>query len=313
MTGGAPIGTALILAAGQGSRMGGLGAHVPKALLPVLGRPLIVRHLEKLARQGIGRAVIVVGHLGEQVRAALAAHPVPGIEVAFREQPERLGLGHAVLQAEDALAGDDFVLILGDIDYAARDGALFAMPPGADALVAVKEEPDDAAIRRNFSVELAEGRRIARVVEKPVHLPNRMKGTGQYAFTAALHDAIRATPRSALKNEYELTDAIQTLIDGGRAVLAVDTITWDVNLTVPGDLLACNLRHLRESGRRCVLESPLPEGAHVEESVIGRGVRFDGAAVLKRCVVLDGSRIAAGADLRDCIVSPEGIWRTADG
>lgn len=313
MTDPAPIGTALILAAGQGSRMGALGAHHPKAALPVLGTPLIVRHLRRLAENGVRRAVVVVGHLGEAIRAAVAAHPVPGLEVAFREQAERLGLGHAVLHAEDALGGEPFVLILGDIDYAMRGAALFALPPGVDALVAVKHEPDDDAIRRNFSVELAGGRRIARVVEKPVHLPNRLKGTGQYAFSPAIHDAIRATPRSALKNEHELTDAIQTLIDRGGTALAVDTVTWDVNLTVPADLLACNLHHLREGGHDCLAEDSLPGGVQATESVVGCGVRFDGRAELRRVVVLDGSRIAAGAMLEDCVVSPNGIWRTGDG
>ena len=62
---------AMILAAGRGERLRPLTDHTPKPLLPVMGKALIVRHIEALGRAGIRRLVINLGHLGGQIRACL--------------------------------------------------------------------------------------------------------------------------------------------------------------------------------------------------------------------------------------------------
>lgn len=313
MTDTGSVEVAVILAAGQGSRMGGLGRVVPKALMPVLDRPLLIAHLDLLARNGVRHACIVIGHLGDDVRAAVAAHPVPGIGVSFHVQAERRGLGHAVLKAEDAVAGHAFVLILADIAFTMDDELrLFRMGDGMAGLVAVRTETDVDAIRRNFSVVHDADGRISRVVEKPVHLPNWLKGTGQYAFSPALFDAIRNTPPSALRGEIELTDAIQTLIDGRQPVHVLDAIGWDMNLTTPDDVIACNRHYLSRNGMDVLLGTPLPAGSRSSACVVGTDVRFGGPVMLERCVVLDGADVAAGAELRDCVVTTEGVWRSRD-
>ena len=306
---GRKIETALILAAGNGTRLGNLGRSIPKALLPVINRPLLVRHLEVLAAQGVRDVHVVIGHLGQMIKDAVAAHPIDGLTIHFHVQEERLGLGHAVMQAEAALSETPFVLILADIAFSLiNPDQLFSLPEGVVGRVAVKEEEDVAPIRLNFSVIHDGAGRISKVIEKPQDPPNMLKGTGQYSFDPTIFEAIRNTPRSALRNEYELTDAIQTLIDMGRPVELAQSIAWDLNLTFPKDVLACNLHFRSDAPDRDCMASELPEGSRITNSVVAPRVTADGPVILSNCVILEGSRLAGDTPLRDVIVSPYGCW-----
>src|SRR6185295_11537659 len=93
--------TAVILAAGEGKRM---RSRQPKVLHPMCGRPLIAYPL-RLARALADRVVLVVGKQADDVRAAA------GADVRTVEQSERLGTGHAVLQAK-AECGDGTIVVL---------------------------------------------------------------------------------------------------------------------------------------------------------------------------------------------------------
>ena len=77
-------------------------------------------------------------------------------------------------------------------------------PQGEGAVLAVKDEPDPAAIRKNFAVIQDERQRVTRVIEKPRASPNRLKGVGLYLFDLTVFDAIRRTPRTAMRDEYEI-------------------------------------------------------------------------------------------------------------
>ncbi|MDZ7784577.1 MAG: sugar phosphate nucleotidyltransferase [Halioglobus sp.] len=105
------------------------------------------------------------------------------------------------------------------------------------------------AIRRNYSVRMDDSDRVTRVVEKPRHVSNRLKGVGLYLFDLTIFDAIRRTPRTAMRDEYEITEAIQVLIDDGEYVSAADAVHDDINLTYPIDVLRVNLV-LREGQSR---------------------------------------------------------------
>ena len=84
--------------------------------------------------------------------------------------------------------------------------------------MATKEESDPEVIRRNFSLNLREDGTVARVIEKPRYTSNHLKGVGLYLFDTAIFDAVRRTPRTAMRDEYELTDSIQVFIDDGHPV-----------------------------------------------------------------------------------------------
>ena len=296
----------VILAAGGGSRMGPLAAHWPKALLPVANESLLARHLQTMADLGVCEVFIVVGHLGHAIRDAVAAMDLP-VVVHFIEQHEREGLAHAVAMLEGPVSGP-FVLLLSDIymEYGPLAPLRNRFQDGG-AVLAVREEDDPGAVRRNFSVTSDDIGRVQRVVEKPVDITSMRKGCGLYLFSPTIFDAIQRTPRSPLRNEFELTDAIQTLIDDGAPVYDAPVVTWDVNVTTPEDLIRCNVHALRAMGET-TLTGPgctVAPGATLHETVLGENVHVATSCHLQRCVVLPGTTIETPGDYRDRVLYTE--------
>jgi NDP-sugar pyrophosphorylase family protein len=101
--------TGVIPAAGKATRMGELGASLPKALIEIEGRTLLERSIETLKMLGVSRIVVVVGHLGEKIVEFVSDR---GVEVAYQER--QLGLAHAIATAN---VDDDFVVLCPDNIY----------------------------------------------------------------------------------------------------------------------------------------------------------------------------------------------------
>ena len=137
--------------------------------------------------------------------------------------------------------------MLGDIFYVSdRLHEIFAAARarGAAYVLAAKQKSDLDVIRRNFaSVPRPDGL-VGRVIEKPRYSPNRLKGVGVYLFDLPIFDTIRRTPRTARRDDYEITNAIQILIEGGYPVAIAEVVAQDLNLTYPADVLQCNLESL---------------------------------------------------------------------
>lgn len=295
---------AVILAAGSGTRMGLVGERIPKPMLPVCNRPLIRWHLECLRDAGIRRVWIVIGHLGHQIIRHVAEQPVRGLTIEYAEQQQRLGIAHAVGRL-DAVLDEPFLLLLGDVAFEAPrlQEDLLNLPEGVGALLAVKEEPDIAAIRKNFSVHLDGAARVVRVEEKPRHPVNRLKGCGLYVFTPDIFSAIRRTPRTAARDEYEITDSIQLFIEAGHQVQARNVVTWDANLTTPHDLLACNRHHLARHGTLEMLGHGirLHDGARIVDSVVGDGATVEHPIEIRRSLLLPGATVRTRQPLFDAV------------
>ena len=105
----------MILAAGRGERMRPLTDHCPKPLLEVGGRPLIVWHLERLARAGITRVVINHAHLGAVLESALGDGGRWGVRIDWSPEPEALETAGGIANALPLLGTDPFLVINGDV------------------------------------------------------------------------------------------------------------------------------------------------------------------------------------------------------
>ncbi len=281
----------VILAAGKGTRIRPLSEHLPKPLLPILGKPLLQWQIEAMHDLGIRDVVIVIGHLGHHVVREFGDGRRLGVNLTYVEQEEMLGIAHAVAQLVPHV-DRPFLLFLGDIFFETEDLSsmleLFARPD-VHGVLAVKREPNVDAIRRNFTVELDAAGFVRRVIEKPRNPATDLKGCGLYLFDESMFDAIRRTPRTALRDEYELTEAIQIFIDGGAGVVPAPVVQSDLNLSSGSDLLDINLHVMRKAGR----ENWIAEDALVEEG-----------AVLDRVVVMAGARVPHDARLEECLVMP---------
>jgi glucose-1-phosphate thymidylyltransferase len=282
----------VILAAGKGTRMRPFSEHWPKPILPLGGKPLIAHQLEMMKAVGVEDVVIVIGHLGHQVVRELGDGEKFGLNIRYVEQGETLGIAHAVYKLEKHV-DRPFFLFLGDIYFETENLASMPQrmmgPGGADGVLAVMREPDAEKIRRNFVVLTDANGRVHRVVEKPRFARTDLKGCGIYLFDQSFFDAVRRTPRTAMHDEYEITDAIQNYIDDGYRVEAAEVIKADLNLSYPMDLLHLNLRWLDVHGAR---------------NLIGRSVQIAEGASLERCLVLDGAVIEKPIKMREVLVFP---------
>ncbi len=134
--------TAMILAAGRGERLRPLTDATPKPLLPVGGRPLIVRHLERLAQAGFPRVVINLAHLGEQIEAALGDGSTWGLRIRYSREGEGRALetGGGICKALPLLGDGPFLVVNGDLFTDLDYGAL-AIPEGALAHLVLVDNP----------------------------------------------------------------------------------------------------------------------------------------------------------------------------
>lgn len=300
-----------ILAAGRGSRMWPFSSSYPKPVLPICNKPLITYQIEMMRDIGITDIVILIGHKGYEITKVLGDGHTLGVRLQYVEQVEALGLAHAVGHLE-AVLDRPFVLFLGDIFFKApRLAALVEtfFEREAAAVLATKDEPDLAAIRRNFSVILGEDGFATRVIEKPRHPPSSVKGVGLYVFDPTVFDAVRRTPRTAMRNEFELTETIQVMIDDGHRICTAAVVDEDLNLTNPYDLLSVNLREAQErfAGALIHPSAELVAPQRVERSVIGARVRVPNAIDIQDSLIFEDTEVTLRRPLRHVIITPHGV------
>lgn len=301
----------VILAAGKGTRIYPFSATRPKPILPVGNRPLLQTQLEMLRDIGIRDITIVVGYLGHSVVAALGDGRDLGVRIRYVEQRSTLGLAHAVGHLEQYLDAP-FLLLLGDI-YLTTEGVptmIGDVTAGeAKGVLASKIEADPEMIKRNFAILCDDDGRVQRVIEKPSHASSNIKGCGLYAFDLPVFDAVRRTPRTAMRDEYEITDTIQIMIDDGHTVLHRPVVTEDVNLTLPEDLLRINLLDLQQRGEERLIApgASLAPGTVVENSVIGPDVVVSNPIEIRDSLVFPGVRVDVDRDLHRVIVHDDGL------
>ncbi len=305
--------TGVTLAAGKGSRMMSLQTMLPKPVLPVLDRPIVYHQLEAMARLGIRKAIVVVGHRGYEVVRQIERQPPVGIEIDYVPQESTLGIAHCVGCLESAIEGP-FLLFLGDIYFHAPklEGIVTLFRESqADAVLGAIEEEDTEAISRNYCIVTDESGLARQVIEKPRYPKSNLKGVGIYLFTPVVFDAIRRTSRTAMRDEYEITDSIQILIDLGYGVRPCTDIVHDLNVTFPRDLLDLNLWALNHEGLdKYVAETAeIGSGAVIEKAVVGAGAVLGARAVVRNSVVFAGAQIPDDCVLENVIVTESDVCR----
>jgi len=224
---------AVVLAAGQGTRLRPLTEEKPKGLVEVDGRPILTHCFEKLAALGAEELLVVVGyraddiieHYGEEFR---------GIPITYTKQDEQLGLAHALNTVEEHVEGE-FMLMLGDNVFEANleDVVRRQRENRVDAAFLVEEVPYDEASRYGVCDTNGYGE-ITDVIEKPDDPPSNLVMTGFYTFSPAIFNATRLVQPSD-RGEYELSDAIDLLIQSGRTIDAIGLDGWRIDVGYPED------------------------------------------------------------------------------
>lgn len=238
------INSAVVLAAGKGTRMGTLTEKIPKPMLPVRGRPMLEHILGRLSKAGARQFFVVVGYLHETIEQYFRKSL---LRIEFAVQTELSGTGSAARMAEDFVANEPFLLTYGDILCEPREyvrcGSVLEEFPDTAAVLAVKAVDDPwqgAAVYE-------ENGRIKNIVEKPAKASSttHWNSAGVYAFRPVLFDYLERLHRSP-RNEYELTSALDMMLEDGLELrISVIEGEWrDVGR--PEDLAAVNRKESYE-------------------------------------------------------------------
>jgi len=299
----------VILAAGKGTRMAPFSQRFPKPLLPVCNRPILEYQIEYMKKAGIRDIILVIGHLGYAIARHFGDGEGFGVNIRYVEQEETLGIAHAVGRLEPYISSP-FLLFLGDIFFITNDLSVMIdvmRKDKASAVLAVKKEENPEAIKRNFAVLLNEDGTVKRVIEKPRYVTNSIKGCGLYLFDLHVFDAIRRTPRTAMRDEYEITDAIQILVDDGFPVVTSEIVQQDMNVSYPHDLLLCSLEELKHLNRPYLVgkDCQLHPEVRLERAVLGNGVRVSTPITITDSIVFSDTVVDSKENLDKCIVTPE--------
>ncbi|MDG5759856.1 UTP--glucose-1-phosphate uridylyltransferase AglF [Natronococcus sp. A-GB1] len=224
---------AVVLAAGEGTRLRPLTEDKPKGLVEVDEKPIITHCLDRLVELGASEFVIVVGYLKEKIIDHYGDE-YRGVPITYAHQREQNGLAHALLCVEEHI-DDDFMLILGDNVFEANleDVVRRQQEERADAAFLVEEVPWEEASRYGVCDTNAYGE-ITDVIEKPDDPPSNLVMTGFYTFTPAIFHACHLVQPSD-RGEYELSDAVDLLIQSGRTIDAIGLDGWRIDVGYPED------------------------------------------------------------------------------
>jgi glucose-1-phosphate thymidylyltransferase len=285
----------LILSGGAGTRLRPITHTSAKQLVPVANKPVLFYGIEALVGAGVTEiGIIIAPETGEEIQEAAGDGSAFGAEITYILQDEPAGLAHAVLTAEKFLGDSPFVMYLGD--NLLRDGlrglvATFqADEPDALILLTPVDDPS------SYGVAELDGERIVRLIEKPKDPPSNLALVGVYLFSPLIFEAARGLEPS-WRGEYEITEAIQALIDDGRRVQSEVVRGWWKDTGQLADMLEANRLVLEE------LEGRLEGEIDTDSKVEGRVVLEPGAS-LTRSVVRGPAVIGAGACIEDAYVGP---------
>jgi len=285
---------AVILAAGEGTRMRPLTANLPKPLLPVAGKPFLRHTLEAVRSAGIREVAILVGWQGHRIRESFGRGEDLGLTIDYEEQTERLGTAHAVGCLRSHVDGP-FLSINGDVvvsGEALRELLAFHRKVGG-TVMALAEVPDP----RPFGVVEMKGDLVVSLEEKPREPRSNLINAGIYVFETAIFDLIDRTPKSP-RGEYEITDTIRTMIARGEVHGFRLPGEW-LDVGRPWDLLRANAAILKSL--RGAVRGTVEEGA----TLVGEVLVEEGARVRRGSVIEGPTIIGPGAEIGpNCYIRP---------
>ena len=284
----------LILSGGKGTRLRPLTYTSAKQLVPVANKPVLFYGIEAIADTGIRDIGIVVGDTQAEIRAAVGDGSRWGVRVQYIEQDAPRGLAHAVKISRDYIGDEPFVMYLGDnllnkgITQFVRE--FETQKPAAQILLTRVPDP------QMFGVAQLENGKVVRLVEKPKEPIGDLALVGVYMFGPDVFESVnRITP--SFRNELEITDAIQDLIDRGLTVRPHIVEGWWKDTGKLEDMLEANRLILETFERRV-------DGAVDADSRVEGKVVIEKGAVIERSTIRGPAIIGCGARIVHAYVGP---------
>jgi glucose-1-phosphate thymidylyltransferase len=280
---------AVIPVAGVGTRLRPHTYSLPKVLLNVAGKPMLAYILDALQEQNIDKATIITGYMGKLVEEYVK-EKYKNISFDFVIQQERLGLGHAIAVGSHTYEKDEpLMIVLGDTIFDVD----LSIPIKSDiSSLGVKPVEDP---RRFGVVVLDDDKNIKKLVEKPSQPVSNLAIVGLYyvknsqLLTESLNEIIEKDIKT--KGEYQLTDALQLMIEKGEKFNTFNVDGW-FDCGKPETLLSTN---------RFLLEK-FSQKREIKDSIIIQPSYVSPSAIVERSVIGPYASIADGAIVKDSLI-----------
>lgn len=283
---------AVILAAGEGTRMMPLTSKTPKPLLPVAGKPILQHTVDALVDR-VDEIIIVVGWYAKKLKDTLDDSKV---NITYAKQSKLLGTADAISKAKEYVGGD-FICINGDliIFEEVLHSFIDRFKEGEESVIGTVRVPNP----ESYGVIKTEGDYVKAIIEKPKEPESNLINAGIYGFRQNIFDAIEKTERSS-RGEYEITDSLKFLMDENKLKnFEIQKEGW-IELSRPWELLDANKKLLEDKKFEIKKEGTIEKGAHVEGDVsIGKG------SILRQGTYIQGPVIIG----KDCDIGPNCLIR----
>lgn len=284
----------IIPAAGAGTRLRPHTHTTPKALVQVAGKPILGHILDRLSILEIDELIIITGYMGSKIRQYMDAHY--NFRVIYIEQKQRLGLGYAINLAREKVAGEPILIMLDDTILEV-DLTIMMQTPYSSIGAKVVNQPE------RFGIIEMENGFIKRLIEKPLNPPTNLAIVGVYYIQNSsllfecLQEIIDKDIRT--KNEYQLTDGLQLMLERGEKMKVVPIDSW-YDCGNPETLLATNRYLLQKQGsflekhknynlQDSVIIPPvfIADTVEITLSVIGPFVSIANGSKVKKSIIQD--------------------------
>lgn len=288
---------AIILSAGEGSRMRPLTLTKPKTMLPVVGKPIIQYNIESLRDNGITDILLIVRYKEEMVRNYFGDGSDFGVNIFYKTQKDFLGTANAISYGEDFI--DDSIIVLnGDIildDEIIHEIIKKYNYLTPDTLMLLTEVEDPSA----FGVVEIENGNIKSIVEKPKReeAPSNLVNAGIYIFNKDIFDKIRKTEISE-RGEYEITDSVSLQIKDNKTVIGHKTSKDWIDVGRPWELIEVNEDLIGKL--KTEIKGTIEDGAFIHGEVF-----LDEGSVIKAGVYIEGN-VYIG---KNCDIGPNSYIR----
>ncbi len=280
---------AIIPVAGVGSRLRPHTLSNPKVLLNVAGKPIIGHIMDKLIASGIDEAIVIVGYMGDMIEKWLLKHYT--IKFTFVTQKELLGLAHAIWMCKPYVTENEpLFIILGDTIFDVNLDAVLKSP---FSTLGVKEVDDP----RRFGVAVTRNETIQKLVEKPDTPVSNLAIVGLYFLKQAgsLFSSIDYLIDNDIKTkgEYQLTDALQLMIERGETFTTFTVHGW-YDCGKSETLLSTNEILLKDNSSTkqypgSIINNPvfIADSARLENAIIGPNTTIGEHAVITNAIIKD--------------------------
>ena len=284
----------LILSGGKGTRLRPLTFTSAKQLVPVANKPVLFYGIETLAEAGIRDIGIVVGDTRDEIESAVGDGSRWNVTITYIPQDSARGLAHAVLISEPFLGKDPFVMYLGDNLLAKGIVPLVkefeATKPAAQILLTPVPQPEQ------YGVAEIDGEQVIRLVEKPKEPKSNLALVGVYMFGPDVFDSVKRI-KPSFRNELEITDAIQDLIDRKLVVRPHIVDGWWKDTGRLEDILEANRLILDQLDTQ--IDGDVDSSSRIEGKVV-----IEAGAVISSSVIRGPVIIGANATIRDAYIGP---------